>query len=335
MTPDCIEGASAWTGEEVGGPDAFAVDLNAVERDAIVDAARRIAGEGKTVADLWGVDVALPELAQTMAAIDAEVAEGCGLVVLRGMPVGELSDDETAVGWHLATAQLGRLRSQSGWGDLMGRVEYVDDGRDWRGYTKSKELNYHTDHADTVALLCVRQSAAGGLSRIVSQAAVHAIIARENPAALTLLQRGFPYAWYDEVPPEATRPASDFDVPVLVEHAGRVQGVYIQSFMLEAAEATGRELTGGEIRAIELVRQVANRPGVALEFAMQPGEALIFDNLSMLHARTAFELPDDPANRRLLYRLWYGSHPPRPRHPGVARYEDALMRAYKDPALAN
>ncbi len=41
---------------------------------------------------------------------------------------------------------------------------------------------------------------------------------------------------------------------------------------------------------------------------MASGEALIFDNLSMLHARTAFDLP-----RRLLYRLWYAGQTPRPR----------------------
>ncbi len=106
----------------------------------------------------------------------------------------------------------------------MGRVEYVDDGRDWFGYIKSKEPNFHTDHADTVALLCVRQGASGGENRLVSQAALSTIIAEENPAALALLNRGFPYAWFEEAPPEATGPVSHFDVPVLVEHGERVQG---------------------------------------------------------------------------------------------------------------
>jgi len=323
----------AWTGEEAGGPDTFAVRLSDVERAAIVEAGRRLADEGHTVASLWGAEIALPELRDTMARIHREVASGSGLVVLRGMPVEALDDEQTALGWYAATAALGRLRAQSGWGDLIGRVEYVDDGRAWRGYTKNKELNYHTDHADTVALLCVRQGAEGGASRIVSQAALHAIIGAEDPEALRLLQQGFPYAWFREPPPEATGPVSDFNVPVLVEHAGRIQGVYIQSFIHQAAEDVGRTLTRQEIEAVDLVRQVANRPGVALEFRMEPGDALIFDNLSMLHARTEFAVPDTPEHRRLLYRLWYASTPPRPRHPGVARYEDALMRAYKDPSL--
>jgi len=95
----------------------------------------------------------------------------------------------------------------------------------------------------------------------------------------------------------------------------------------------GRTLTKAELEAVDLVRQIANWPGVALEFRLEPGHALIFDNLAMLHARTAFDVPDGPEHRRLLYRLWYASQPPRPRHPGVAAYENALMRAYGDPAL--
>ena len=325
---------SAWTADAVSGPDDFAVELSDTQRDAIITAAKRMAARGMTIADLWGRDITLPELRGTMRKIIREVTQESGLVVLKGMPVEELSEEKIALAWHLTTAPLGRLRAQSGWGELMGRVEYVDDGRDWRGYTKTKELNFHTDHADTVALLCVRQGPAGGASRLVSQGALRAIITEEAPEALALLNRGFPYAWFDEAPPEATGPVSDFNVPVLVEHEGRVQGVYIQSFMLQAAEAMERTLTKDEVEAIDLVRQVANRPGVALEFRMEPGHALIFDNLSMLHARTAFERSDNPTQSRLLYRLWYATQPERPRHPGIAQYETALMRAYKDPSLA-
>lgn len=324
---------SAWTAEAVDGPDDFAVVLNEGQRDAIVTAARRMAARGMTIADLWGRDIGLPELRGTMRKIIREITRETGLVVLKGMPVEELSEEETALAWHLTTAPLGRLRSQSGWGELMGRVEFVDDGRDWRGYTKSKELSFHTDHADTVALLCVRQGPAGGASRLVSQGALREIIAEENPEALALLNRGFPYAWYEEGPPGAG-PVSDFNVPALVEHKGRVQGVYLRTFMLAAAEAMELTLTKAEAEAIELVSQVANRPGIALEFRMEPGHALIFDNLSMMHARTAFERSDNPSESRLLYRLWYASQPPRPRHPGIAQYENALMRAYKDPSLA-
>jgi len=334
MTMAVASQNSAWTAQAVDGPDSFAVTLSDKQRDAIVVAARRMAARGMTIADLWGRDIGLPELRGTMRKIIREVTQESGLVVLKGMPVEELNEEETALAWHLTTAPLGRLRSQSGWGELMGRVEYVDDGRDWRGYTKTKELNFHTDHADTVALLCVRQGPAGGASRLVSQGALREIIAEENPEALALLNRGFPYAWFEEGPPDASGPVSDFNVPVLVEHKGRVQGVFIQSFMLAAAQAIERVLTKDEIAAIELVSQVANRPGIALEFRMEPGHALIFDNLSMMHARTAFERSDNPSESRLLYRLWYATQPPRPRQPGIAQYEDALMRAYKDPSLA-
>ena len=80
------------------------------------------------------------------------------------------------------------------------------------------------------------------------------------------------------------------------------------------------------------MRATGERPGMALAFPLAPGEALVFDNLAMLHARTAFTDHDDPARRRLLYRLWFACEPPRARHPGILAYEGALMRAYGDPA---
>ena len=48
-----------------------------------------------------------------------------------------------------------------------------------------------------------------------------------------------------------------------------------------------------ERAALDYVDEVAHRPGVMLEFTLEPGEAMFYNNFLVMHARTAFE--DDRA----------------------------------------
>ena len=50
---------------------------------------------------------------------------------------------------------------------------------------------------------------------------------------------------------------------------------------------------------------------------LEPGEAVVMNNLTTLHARTAFENGADLADKRLLLRLWMVSHIPRPTRPEI------------------
>jgi len=324
MTDHAAE-PSAWANAD---PETFAVELPSEGRRALVALARAQKARGRGFADAAPGGVS--ELAATMAAIRREVSRGRGLVLLRGVPVDELDEDEAAIAWFALGRHLGRARTQSARRDPMGRVERVDDGVTWRGYRSNKELLLHTDHADIVGLLCVRAAREGGTSRIASLAAVRAAIARERPDLLAILERGFPYAWFGEPPPEADGPASPFRVPVFATVGGRTQGVFLHSFIVEAARVLGTPLVEREREAIDLVRDTGDRLAMTLD--LRPGEALVFDNLGMLHARTAFLDHEEAGRRRLLYRLWFAAEPPRAKHPGIAAYEEALMRAYGDPA---
>src|SRR3546814_13960843 len=60
-----------------------------------------------------------------------------------------------------------------------------------RGYSSNKLLPFHTDGAAVVGLLCLGTAADGGLSILASAPSVYNAIARERPAYIETLIRGF------------------------------------------------------------------------------------------------------------------------------------------------
>ena len=71
--------------------------------------------------------------------------------------------------------------------------------------------------------------------------------------------------------------------------------------------------TGRSIRAA--MDEIANRPGVAARFVLEPGEMVFWHNFQVMHARTAFK--DTETRKRLLLRLWVHAHEKRPMAPSI------------------
>ena len=56
--------------------------------------------------------------------------------------------------------------------------------------------------------------------------------------------------------------------------------------------------------AMDYITELTHRPDLMLEFTIEPGEMAIWNNFTLLHARTAFEDYDEPELKRHLLRLW-------------------------------
>ena len=76
---------------------------------------------------------------------------------------------------------------------------------------------------------------------------------------------------------------------------------------------------------------MAQRDEVRFEVMLRPGEASFINNYEILHARTGFVDWDEPAKKRLLYRLWLEGEPPRPMLPEVHLYQNRSGRMGVDP----
>ena len=120
---------------------------------------------------------------------------GRGFLLLRGLPRERYSLDEIGRIYYGLGVHLGRPVAQSYQGELLGNVIDVSDVEaQARGYHAGGGQRMHSDNCDIVALMCVRAARSGGISRIVSAAAVHNTLLETRPDLLEALYGEWPKA---------------------------------------------------------------------------------------------------------------------------------------------
>jgi len=321
----------AWHARDFASLGDITVELTSAQRRSLVALGRQVCSEGRGWSDLTANEEALPELAETLADIHRQVYFGRGVVLLRGLPMDEIDENEAAVAVWALGSHFGRRAAQSALGDVLGRVE-VDPNlqQAWRGYRSSSKSRFHTDHVDGLGLACVRPANSGGSSRVVSATAIHNALAAERPDLLPALYQGFRMHWFGE-PPVPGEKLTDLDVPVFSWSEGRIVCVLLPSYMEAAAKELGTALPPSLVEGFTLIHEIAERDGMALDFMLQAGDMLLIDNKAVLHGRAAFDHNPTDLGQRLLYRLQFEVLPLRPSHPGVAHYYNGLKHAYRDP----
>ncbi|NNG03408.1 MAG: TauD/TfdA family dioxygenase [Inquilinus sp.] len=296
---------AAWTARDFAGRDDWIIRLGAA-RIAEIDAALAIAeATGRPLEAIRRADFPLPSLSRTLAGIAAELKEGRGFVLIRGLPVERYGEGRAALAfWGLGT-HLGTAVSQSRKGDMLGHVR--DLGGDIadplvRGYETRARLLFHTDRCDCVGLLCLQKPKSGGASRVVSAPAVRDAIARDRPDLLAVLHRPFCADRRGEEPPGER---GWVEMPVFMEEDGTFAVRYVRDY-IEGAQrfAEVPRLTPEQVAALDLFDRTAADPALALDMAFEPGDMQFLNNYRVLHARTAFEDHAEPARRRHLLRLW-------------------------------
>lgn len=313
-----MQAIDRWLADEVAGKSTFMVPL-----DDRLELVERIVDQLKT-ADINDPSFArsaelLTPLVQALKPVRDSLMDGKGVVVLTGLPVDRWPVDYSARAFRLIGACFGHAVSQSRLGDRLGHVTDVSGTNpNERGYRTSRELRLHTDANDLVGLLCIRQARDGGLSRLTNALSVHDAMQQQAPDLLAELYRGFPYHWRGEQPPGEPE-ITEYRVPVFSESAGRVSCVYLREHITWAAE-DGHPLTNRQQAALALFDELADSPEHCLHFALEPGEALFFNNLTTLHARTAYDDWEAADRKRLLLRLWIRADNARPVVPEVDRF---------------
>jgi hypothetical protein len=269
-----------------------------------------------------------PALDSDLAAVLERIKSGPGLLIMRGFPVGKYDPERMrTVYWGIGT-HFGLGCSQSADGDYLGHVTNVEKAS--RGYTTSRELNLHTDSAEIVGLLCVRDAKEGGLSIYSSSLKVHEVIERDHPEYLPVLERGFRCDRRGEEAPEED-PVTPYRVPVFSTRDGLLSCRFVRGVIDKGAERLGERLSPLEQEALSCFEEVAQRGELRFEVMLRPGEASFINNYEILHARTGFVDWDEPGRKRLLYRLWLEGQPPRPLVPEVQLYRNRSGRMGVDP----
>ena len=294
-----IDRPSAWTGATVGGKEGFVYHLTDAQLDSFDDllSRTRLLAPQKVARK----DFEHPVIAAMLADLFAVLGEGRGVIVIAGLtPDRHTEEDMERIYWGCGTHWGIATTVQSRFGDLLGHVR-AEPGETIRGYRGSQELQFHTDSHEIVGLCCLQKARSGGLSRLASAHAVHNEIFSRRPDLLPALYRGFQIL-PTELMHSAGDPVSRYRVPVFSNVDGVLSCNYVRGQFDRASAAKGIPLPDDLVEALDFLDETLERPDIHIEFMLEPGEMLIFNNWQTLHARTRFE--DSTDMKRHLLRLW-------------------------------
>lgn len=312
---------SAWRGSDFKSKDAFAEDISNKQIAAFVDAVRKAKKAGLTLDTVSRATFDLSPIAADVERWHATIMDGRQFIMLRGFPMKEYPLEDISMMYYGLGVQFGTAVSQSVLGDRLGEVmDYSDIDPNERAYRNKMFLTLHTDINDILGMLGVRKARTGGASQYASVITIHNEILARRPDLLEPLYEGYHYHLRGEEAP-GDLPYTPHKVPVFSTKDGVLSCRWVDGYMQAAAKYLGVEMSPKLVEALEFFDDVARE--VQVEFIHEPGEIIFANNLTMLHGRAAFENSGNPAEKRLLLRLWLDVDGPRkrPRVPEVAIWQ--------------
>ena len=313
-----IDNPGAWTSRSLGDRTSLELRLG----DAQLDAVDGLLAKTRHLnpQEVKRADFSHPALDPFLADVLRELQHGRGAVIITGITPERFAEDDFERIYY-------GFCMHWGWGILQttrgGRIAHVKhDPSSKHGHQRNAELFPHTDVQDIVGLMCVRNALHGGLSQLASMMAIHNEILATRPELLEPLYRGHPYSLPYQLDPEHVTP---YRIPVLSNVDGHISGLFNQNFIADAAKRMHTKLPDDLAEAMKVFTETAVRKDIMLEFTLQPGEILMFNNFTMIHARTRFD--DTPERRRHLMRIWLRSEESRPVPVEYRRFHDFILYA--------
>jgi hypothetical protein len=296
-----IDHPSAWTNRSIGGKAGLMCRLTAQHLDALDEVLARTRHVNPQ--EITRADFDHPRLNPLLAELFDLIQNGRGAVVITGVTRERYSEEDfERIYWGFGT-HWGTAVIQSAFGDRLGRVRFTPvspDNPTNRAYRSNEELTPHTDSNEIVGLMAVQKAKSGGYSQLTSSLAIHNEILRNRPDLLDPLYEGFNYASREAS--TTAQPVTPYKIPVFCYLDGKVSCHYVGEFIRVAAQKMGVVLPPGLSEALDYFDQVATRDDIRAHFMLEPGEMMIVNNFTVLHARTNFE--DSSEQKRHLLRLW-------------------------------
>ncbi|WP_207459269.1 TauD/TfdA family dioxygenase [Azospirillum sp. SYSU D00513] len=318
--PPAIEEPSAWYGPDMAASGDWLTVLSEAEIAEVEAATARFTATRGDIATLRREDFPLPLLGPRLAEMLAELMDGRGFALLRGLPVERWSAYEAAAAFYGIGLHLGRPRPQNAQGHVLGHVRDLglsSDDPSVRIYQTRERQTFHTDSADIVGLLCLKTAKSGGLSALVSSVTLFNEMRRRRPDLLRLLLQPIATDRRGEVP-EGQKPY--FEIPVFNWHAGLLSAIYQRQYIDSAQRFPDAPRITPELKeALDLLDGLTNDPDLHFTMVLEPGDMQFVFNHTLLHDRTGFEDWPEPERKRHLLRLWLAPEEARPLPPVFAQ----------------
>lgn len=303
-----LDDATVWYAKDMKAKNRWLHPVSPSQQEELLHALDTARQMHCTVATVTRENFPLPEYSRVLSRIAADVENGIGLRVLRGLPIAHLSVDEIELMFAGLTSHLGKMINQDTRGTLVGHV--CDQGASYesievRGYTTNAQLTPHCDSGDLLGLLCVRPAREGGLNNFSCAMAVYNEILDTYPQYLLPLYRGFYYNIRGNGPEGKYRDITSHRVPVFIYHRGRLSCRYNQKAILTSQELDHSEpLSELEEDAVNCVAEMAMRDDIRFDTYLEAGDVALINNNTVLHNRAAFVDHDETEKKRLLLRQW-------------------------------
>lgn len=300
-----IHSRAAWLGADQRARTDWIYVLSDAEKAELDDAIAAYRREGGLLKEVTAERYPVPTLARAIDAWMRELDDGRGFLLVRGFPADNYTENEAAFAYWLIGLHLGCPVPQNRNGDILGHVR--DDGADpkqagIRLYRTRVSLDFHTDGADIIGLLCLKKAKAGGLSRIASSVSVFNEITRRRPDLVPMLFDGF---YWDREADAGLGEPPYFKFPICRYENGRLGTLYIGWYIRNAQRFPNvPRLTSAQTELLDLIDSIANDPAFYLDMDFEPGDMQFLKNAVILHARTEYEDWPEPERKRHLLRLW-------------------------------
>jgi hypothetical protein len=316
-TRQALTGRDAWLGKDIERSTAWIRELPPAALAEIDTALQAVKRRGLPWREITRDDFPLPTVGALLDDVAEELEHGCGMVKLRTIPVERYSEDELRLIYVGLASHVGRLLFQNRRGELMrdirdegaevgqryGQVKTESGGTFLSSYARTLSngaLRFHTDRCDVVALLCVRQARAGGVSKLASAVAAHNTILKRRPDLIEELLKPYHRSRFGE---EAGGDRTAYPLPLFGVRDGRFTSHYSRTYVESAQMIDGvPKLTERQIEALDLLDKVAEEQSFGM--TLSPGDIQFLNNHVIYHARTPFEDDAAAGQSRLLYRLW-------------------------------
>ncbi|MBK6652328.1 MAG: TauD/TfdA family dioxygenase [Betaproteobacteria bacterium] len=293
-----ITGPAAWTGQDLAGDTSWIHPLTADAIASIDAALAAVKTKGLKFPHFGKADFPLDAQALKLPQHANELENGRGFMLMRGLPIERYSDDDINIIYYGIGLHLGEPVRQNPKGELLGSVMNVGDTslKTTRVYETNLYLPYHSDPSDVVGLLCVRKAKSGGVSSLVSVAAVYNEILEHHPEFLGLYYRPMYFAHLCEPLPSLS--------PIFSHHLGKLSCRYLRQYIELGHEIREQPLSKVEFEALDLFDSIIHKASIRVDMMLEPGDIQFANNYAVLHSRTEFEDDANPALHRKLLRLW-------------------------------
>ena len=297
--------AAGWKGSEMAKTTDWIYVLSKNEITELENALAHVKSKKLTTTNIKKSDFPLPNFSKTLSEFLKEIESGRGFLLIRGLPVEKLGDENTTIiYWGIGT-YFGKAVAQNMMGELLSDVRSI--GNNWnnnynlRGYQTPVHLPYHCDKSDAVGLLCLQTAKSGGTSSIASSVAIHNEILTKQPDLLKPLYEPF---YIDHRGEEFDGEKPYYISPVFNIYKGKFFARFGQKYV-ESAQRFPQvpRLTNDQIEALNLFSKVALSKNFRLDMEFKRGDMQFLNNHCIVHSRTEYQDYPEKERRRHLVRM--------------------------------